>query len=189
MIRRQSFVLRDGTEREELAVERDGPFHTVLHAGVTRRAEAVRTGGERLSVLFEDGRQVCGRALFRADGAVEISTNRGAVRLALADPLRDRIAHAVEEAGGEAKEEEVRALMPGRILEVCVTPGDSVETGCLLLVIEAMKMQNEIRARASGAVVRVSVSPGEAVESGAPLLALATRPIEALPEIIRLPKG
>lgn len=177
MMWRQSFVLRDGADREELAVERDGRFHTVLHAGVTRRAQAARTSGERLSVLFEDGRQICGRALFRADGVVEIATNRGAVRLALADPLRDKIAHAVKEAGGEAKEEEVRALMPGRVLEVCVSPGDSVETGCLLLVIEAMKMQNEIRARASGAVVRVSVSAGEAVESGAPLLALTSRPI------------
>jgi len=172
MMRRQSFILRDGAAREELAVERDGPFHTVLHAGVTQRAQAARTSGERLSVLFEDGRQVCGRALFRANGAVEISTSRGAVRLALADPLRDRIAHAVEEAGGEEKEEEVRALMPGRILEVCVTPGDSVETGCLLLVIEAMKMQNELRAPRAGRVAVIYVTEGAGVESGARLLRL-----------------
>jgi biotin carboxyl carrier protein len=67
--------------------------------------------------------------------------------------------------------------MPGRIVEVRVAPGDRVEPGALLLVLEAMEMQNEIRARAGGAVIRVSVSPGEAVERGAPLLALSGRPI------------
>ena len=50
--------------------------------------------------------------------------------------------------GGEEKEEEVRALMPGRVLEVCVTPSDSVETGGLLLVTEADEDAERVRARA-----------------------------------------
>ena len=63
--------------------------------------------------------------------------------------------------------EEVRALMHGRIVEVRVAPGDRVEAGVLLLVLEAMKMQNEIRASRAGAVERVEVAGGQTVEGGA----------------------
>lgn len=176
-MRRHSFVLRNGATPQDVTVEREGSLFTVTRGGTVERATAVRTHGEGLSVLFEDGRQICGQARFHSEGSVEISMGRGAVRLWLADALRDRIAHAVGESGTQEREEEVCALMPGRVLEVCVNPGDSVDAGGLLFVIEAMKMQNEIRATASGAVVRVHVSPGEAVESGAPLLALTSRSI------------
>ncbi len=57
--------------------------------------------------------------------------------------------------------------MPGRVVEVAVAAGDRVEAGSLLLVLEAMKMQNEIRASRGGLVTRVVVEAGKAVEGGA----------------------
>jgi len=57
--------------------------------------------------------------------------------------------------------------MHGRIVEICVAQGDHVEAGAILLVLEAMKMQNEIRASRAGAVDRVEVAAGQTVEGGA----------------------
>ena len=57
--------------------------------------------------------------------------------------------------------------MPGRVVEVAVAAGDRVEPRSLLLVLEAMKMQNEIRCARGGLVTRVAVEAGKAVEGGA----------------------
>ena len=60
--------------------------------------------------------------------------------------------------------------MPGRVVEVRVQPGDRVEAGQPMIVLEAMKMQNEIQAERAGTVSRVFVTAGEAVEGGDPLV-------------------
>lgn len=62
--------------------------------------------------------------------------------------------------------------MAGVVQEVLVQPGDEVEAGQVVIVIEAMKMQNELHARRAGTVKAVYVSVGQRVEQGAPLLVL-----------------
>ena len=62
--------------------------------------------------------------------------------------------------------EEVRCPMPGTILSVNVNPGDTVAEGQILMILEAMKMENEIMAPKAGRVVSVSVQKGASVESG-----------------------
>jgi biotin carboxyl carrier protein len=64
------------------------------------------------------------------------------------------------------------APMPGLVVRVNVEPGDTVDAGQGLVVMEAMKMENELRAPAGGTVRRVSVAPGTAVEKGAVLVEL-----------------
>ena len=66
----------------------------------------------------------------------------------------------------------VLAPMPGLIVRVNVAPGDDVEAGQGVVVMEAMKMENELRATSSGKVKSVEVSPGTAVEKGTLLVAL-----------------
>lgn len=66
----------------------------------------------------------------------------------------------------------VTAPMPGTILKVNVKNGDAVKKGAVLMVLEAMKMENEIMAPADGVVAGVSVSEGAAVEAGAMLCTL-----------------
>lgn len=58
------------------------------------------------------------------------------------------------------------AAMPGRVLDVLVAPGDVVQRGATLLLLEAMKMELRIQAPADGTVVQVHVSPGAVVERG-----------------------
>jgi len=67
----------------------------------------------------------------------------------------------------------VVAPMPGKIVRVLVKPGDEVQEGQGLLVVEAMKMENELRAARPGRVLEVSVAEGTAVEAGARLCVVA----------------
>lgn len=66
----------------------------------------------------------------------------------------------------------VTAAMPGKVVEVLVSPGDEVETGQGLLVVEAMKMQNEIKSPRSGRVASVAVEAGGSVNPGAALITI-----------------
>jgi biotin carboxyl carrier protein len=63
--------------------------------------------------------------------------------------------------------------LPGTVTEVFVKPGEQVEAGKVLLVIEAMKMKNSIRSVRSGTVGAVLVSPGQSVAHGQPLVSFA----------------
>ena len=69
--------------------------------------------------------------------------------------------------------EPVNAPMPGTILKVNVTAGQAVKAGTVLVVLEAMKMENEIMAPKDGTVSQVVVSKGATVDTGAPLVVLA----------------
>jgi pyruvate carboxylase subunit B len=64
------------------------------------------------------------------------------------------------------------APMPGLIIRVNVQPGDEIEAGHGVVVMEAMKMENELRATTAGRVKSVQVTPGTAVERGALLVEL-----------------
>ena len=68
--------------------------------------------------------------------------------------------------------EQITAPMPGNILKVNVNAGDKVKEGQVLVVLEAMKMENEIMAPHDATVVQVVVSKGSTVDTGAPLVVL-----------------
>ncbi len=169
-MRRLTFVHRGEAGPEEIRIALDGSRCRFERGGREESADLVRLPDGRLSLIFEDGRQVCGRILPQPAGEVELFTFGGRRRIALAEPLRDRLAHASGNGAGETGIEEIRALMPGRVVEVTVAPGDTVPPGGLLLVLEAMKMQNEIRTTRGGRIARVEVVAGRPVEGGARLV-------------------
>jgi pyruvate carboxylase subunit B len=80
--------------------------------------------------------------------------------------IRDITAES-QKASGPAS---LNAPMPGLIVRVSVAPGDTVQAGQGLIVMEAMKMENELRASAAGIVKNVLVEPGKAVERGTLLI-------------------
>ena len=60
----------------------------------------------------------------------------------------------------------VKAPMPGLIVEVLVKPGETVEKGSQLLILEAMKMENVLKAEGEGIVKSIEVVKGNAVDKG-----------------------
>jgi biotin carboxyl carrier protein len=75
-------------------------------------------------------------------------------------------------AAGGGHGQTVTAPLPGKITHVAVRPGDRVQAGDTLVVIEAMKMENELRAAAGGTIAEVRVTPGQAVNPGDVLVVL-----------------
>lgn len=62
--------------------------------------------------------------------------------------------------------ESISTPMPGKVVRVLVSEGDSVQAGQGIIVVEAMKMQNEMKAPKAGRVVSVDVRPGDTVAAG-----------------------
>ena len=85
-------------------------------------------------------------------------------RVAINDPRR----WSRKRAGAQGHErEEIVAPMPGKIVRLLVEPGQPVEPGQGVVVMEAMKMQNEMKAHRAGRVASIPVRVGEAVLAGA----------------------
>lgn len=86
-----------------------------------------------------------------------------------AAPVAAAPAAPVNLAAGET----VAAPMPGNILRIDVNQGDVVKAGQILVILEAMKMENEILAPRDGTVAQVVTSKGAVVDTGTPLVVLA----------------
>ena len=79
---------------------------------------------------------------------------------------------AAPKAAGNAGSVAVKAPMPGNIIKVNVKPGDAVKKGDVLVVLEAMKMENDVCAPEDGTVASVEVAKGTTVETDAVLVTL-----------------
>jgi acetyl-CoA/propionyl-CoA carboxylase biotin carboxyl carrier protein len=100
---------------------------------------------------------------------VEVGGRRFEVRILEPEPPWAELArrHAERErAGGAASDETVVSPMQGTVLKLEVAEGDAVESGQVVAVVEAMKMENEITAHRSGRVSELGVAPGEPVSAG-----------------------
>ena len=82
-------------------------------------------------------------------------------------------APAAPQASVKAGTTPVNSPMPGTILDVKVAVGQAVKEGDLLVILEAMKMENEIYAPCAGTVAQVLTSKGATVDTGAPLVTIS----------------
>ena len=90
-----------------------------------------------------------------------------------AAPVAAAPAPAAAPAAGLAAGTAVKSPMPGNILKINVAQGQKVNEGDVLMILEAMKMENEIVATCSGTVAQIVVTKGSVVETGAPLAVIA----------------
>ena len=97
----------------------------------------------------------------------ELSADAAAAPAPAAAPRKAAPKKAAAGAG-----EKIAAPMPGTIVSVNVSDGQSVKKGDVLVVLEAMKMENEIKAPKDGTVTGISVSKGESVDTGATLVTI-----------------
>ncbi|HEY6340111.1 MAG TPA: acetyl-CoA carboxylase biotin carboxyl carrier protein subunit [Bryobacteraceae bacterium] len=97
----------------------------------------------------------------------EMLVNGVATLIEVFDPRDLRARPAAMASGGRS---EIFARMPGKVVRVLVSKGDSVEAGQGLVVVEAMKMQNEMKSPKAGRVAEVRTQPGAAVLAGETLI-------------------
>lgn len=90
-----------------------------------------------------------------------------------AAPAAAPAAPAASAGAALAAGEVVKSPMPGNILKINVSQGQKVNEGDVLIVLEAMKMENEIVATKSGTVAQIVTAKGAVVETGAPLVVIA----------------
>ncbi len=108
---------------------------------------------------------------------VELCAEGGSARLA---GIGARLVETLgRNAAGASGSEKVVAPMPGRVVAIRCKPGDEVEAGQPLLVLEAMKMENELTAPCGGIVTALLTEEGAAIEAGAPLIELGPKEAES----------
>ena len=90
-----------------------------------------------------------------------------------AAPAAAPAAPAAPAGAALAAGEVVKSPMPGNILKINVSQGQKVNEGDVLIVLEAIKMENEIVATKSGTVAQIVTAKGAVVETGAPLVVIA----------------
>jgi acetyl-CoA/propionyl-CoA carboxylase biotin carboxyl carrier protein len=101
--------------------------------------------------------------------AVEVNGKRFSVRVLQPEqPWRELARRRAERvrAGGAGGGDAVVSPMQGTVLSVAVAEGDAVESGTVICIVEAMKMENEVRAHRDGVVAGLSIAAGDAVGSG-----------------------
>lgn len=108
------------------------------------------------------------------DVTVEEGTGNGAAQTAVAPKKAAPKAAAPKAAApsGAQGAVKVNAPMPGKILSVKASAGQAVKKGDVLLILEAMKMENEVVAPQDGTVASINVAAGDSVEAGAVLASL-----------------
>lgn len=80
--------------------------------------------------------------------------------------------------GKKKKSGTVSASIPGKVVTVEVKEGDIVQEGQVILILEAMKMQNEIQAPVDGTVINVACEEGQAIEANVPLVVIEPKPTD-----------
>ena len=127
----------------------------------------VTLNGRTYEVEVEAGKAMC-VAEYEAYAPAAAPVAAPVAAAPVAAPAAAPAAAGVTVSGGES----VNAPMPGNILKVAVTVGQTVKEGDLLVVLEAMKMENEIFAPKSGTVAQVLVQKGATVDTGATMVVL-----------------
>jgi propionyl-CoA carboxylase alpha chain len=159
----QSLVLDHGSEKLRVGYrsQRDGSFLVERAGGgepVLARVHAWEPGGIDVEI---DGRRLRARVTPAGDRLV-VHGPRGDVELAV-EPRFVVPGQSGAEGGFVAR-------MPGKVINLRVRVGDTVQAGQTLVVLEAMKMEHPMSATADGVVTEVRVALGDQVESGAVLL-------------------
>ncbi|MDB5108533.1 MAG: acetyl-CoA carboxylase biotin carboxyl carrier protein subunit [Candidatus Binatus sp.] len=138
-----SFAIRFGENRFEANLRKVGPVSfSVLLDNRSYDFDVVRDGDETV-----------------------VASRLGSTRLTLIDPSR-RLARGTEKRREVTGRAQIKAAMPGRVVNVLVTVGDEVAANQGIVIVEAMKMENEVKSPKAGKVVEVKVAAGQTVEKG-----------------------
>lgn len=141
----------------------NGSYRISIDGGEPRQVEAARLGPAEWRLV--DGAHQLSLGLAVVGDDVLLTHHGHAAKASVVDPRKKALELA---AGGKAGA--VRTEMPGAVVRVPVTVGASVRQGQVVVVVEAMKMENEFKAPFAGVVKAIHVAAGQAIEAGTTLL-------------------
>lgn len=130
---------------------RKGKFH-LLHKGRSYEAELIEANFEEKSF--------------------SIKVNHTVYQLNVRDKYDDLLREMGIDITAGKKVNDIKAPMPGLVLNVAVAEGQAIKKGDPILVLEAMKMENVIKAPADGAIRKISVNKGDKVEKNQVMVSL-----------------
>lgn len=151
---------------EETRIHVDGSDHAVSDIEIGERYVSFSMDGRRLRLPY---------CLIR--GHVHVAVDGASYEFV---PAAEEEADSVGDAAGFSPQ--VSSPMPGKILEVLVAPGQAVEAGAALLLMEAMKMETTVRAGSDAVVAEVKVKVGDRVGPGDVLVELHEPPAQPADE-------
>ena len=141
----------------------DGREHLVDARRVRAGTWSLLVEGRSYVVDLDQGKR--GMAVLAGDAEAVVS---------IEDGWRRRLARAVgRNDAGAAQGEVIRAPIAGKVIGIQVSPGDVVEAGQSVGVLEAMKMESEIKSERGGTVETIHVQAGQSVDTNDPLVTLS----------------
>ena len=122
----------------------------------------VKVDGEEYEVELEKQEGVWNVTIEGKSFRIEIEGNS----------VGDMAGNKRKKKGKREKSGTISSTIPGKIVSIAVEEGDIVAEGDVVMILEAMKMQNEIQAPLSGSVTAVNCKPGDSIEANSPLIVI-----------------
>lgn len=153
--------------------EKANPFKGLVE-GIAYELDTLGDAASGMSVLYNNKSYTI--VLLKADRETKqylLLINGHKYEVSLKDKLDDLLAGMGLTAGAAQKFNNIKAPMPGLVLNINVAEGDVIKPGDALLVLEAMKMENIIKSPGEGTVKKINVNKGQAVEKNQVLIEIA----------------
>ncbi|HVN16171.1 MAG TPA: biotin/lipoyl-containing protein [Anaerolineales bacterium] len=128
--------------------------------------------GQPVYSLIVDGRSYEAFVYQGEDNNWQVLLRGRLFPVAVEDEREKRLRAAGNSTLAEGEEFHLKAPMPGLVVAIPVSEGQSVEKGQVVAVLESMKMQNELKSPRAGTIGRIRVKPGESVEQKQTLLSI-----------------
>jgi len=159
----------EGAEHEVEVEELSAETYAISFGTHKFEADLRRVGPASVSIILNN--RSFDFDLVREGEEIVIASRTSTTRMTLIDAARHkmRAVRATREVSGRA---EIKAAMPGRVVNVLVAPGDEVSKDQGVIIVEAMKMENELKSPKAGKVIEVKVAAGQTVEKGELLLVI-----------------
>lgn len=156
-------------EKKSFKVTVDGQTFDVIVEEVTEdKREYIREEDSNKQEVNQRGKKT---QEVTSTGTEKLDTPETQVRTTETQERKEGTAEEKQGTAGEGTK--VNAPMPGSIVEVSAINGQQVKEGDLLLILEAMKMENEITSPVSGTVAEIKVKKGDTVNSGDVLVVIS----------------
>ena len=160
------YLVRSNGKEFDIVIEKSGDsFHAVVN-GREYSVQAASCGRSKSVMLVDGSSHEISIKTNGYDNSRLVTVGPVEVELEIDNFRLAQLKKAAGNGSGKAASKKIKAPMPGLILEVKVSTGEKVESGQLILVIEAMKMENAVKSSAAAVVKNIAVQNGQSVEKG-----------------------